>query len=92
MIKILSSKQIKDVDIYTIANEPIKSIDLMERAATNLFYKLINVHGYKKYFLLAGPGNNGGDAVALFRMLIESEIQASLIVLNETDNFRKIVF
>lgn len=87
MIKILSSKQIKDVDIYTIANEPIKSIDLMERAATNLFYKLINVHGYKKYFLLAGPGNNGGDAVALFRMLIESEIQASLIVLNETDNF-----
>ncbi|HOG19275.1 MAG TPA: NAD(P)H-hydrate dehydratase [Salinivirgaceae bacterium] len=92
MTKILSSKQIKDIDIYTIANEPIKSIDLMERAATNLFYKLINLHGYKKYFLLAGPGNNGGDAVALFRMLIESGVQASLIILNETDKFSKDCF
>ncbi|HPW65706.1 MAG TPA: NAD(P)H-hydrate dehydratase [Salinivirgaceae bacterium] len=87
MIKILSSQQIKNIDIYTIANEPIKSIDLMERAATNLFYKLVSEHGYKKFLLLAGPGNNGGDAVALFRMLVESGLQASLIILNETDNF-----
>jgi len=32
-MKILSAKQIKEADAFTIANEPINSIDLMERAA-----------------------------------------------------------
>lgn len=30
-MKILKSSQIREVDSYTIENEPIKSIDLMER-------------------------------------------------------------
>ena len=35
-MKILKSSQIKDVDAYTIKNEPIESIDLMERAAMTI--------------------------------------------------------
>ena len=34
MIPILNDKQIKSTDSYTILNEPVTSIDLMERAAT----------------------------------------------------------
>ena len=33
MKKILSSEQIRETDSYTIVNEPITSIDLMERAS-----------------------------------------------------------
>ena len=32
-MKIFTQTQIKELDQYTIANEPVKSIDLMERAA-----------------------------------------------------------
>ena len=33
-MKILSVEQIREADRYTIENEPIESVDLMERAAT----------------------------------------------------------
>ena len=33
-MKILTSGQIREADSYTIKNEPVASIDLMERAAT----------------------------------------------------------
>jgi len=36
-MKILSVSQIREADAYTIANEPISSVDLMERAATKCF-------------------------------------------------------
>ena len=32
-MKILAASQIREADAYTIANEPIASIDLMERAS-----------------------------------------------------------
>ena len=35
-MKIFPSSSIKKLDAYTIENEPIASIDLMERAATAL--------------------------------------------------------
>ena len=36
MVKIFTSAQLKELDDYTIAHEPIRSIDLMERAAKNV--------------------------------------------------------
>ena len=36
MIKIFPTIQIKELDAYTIENEPIASIDLMERASKAL--------------------------------------------------------
>ncbi len=87
MIKILSSKQIKEIDRHTITNEPIDSIDLMERVAFCLFENLINNHGYKPVILLAGCGNNGGDAVALFRLLNNAGIESKLIIINANDKF-----
>ena len=34
MIKIFSTDKVRELDKYTIQNEPISSIDLVERAAT----------------------------------------------------------
>ncbi|MCD6564587.1 MAG: hypothetical protein J7K53_01450 [Bacteroidales bacterium] len=40
--KIFSSEQVKGIDQYTISNEPIVSIDLMERAAGTVFQWILN--------------------------------------------------
>ena len=70
MMKIFSSDKVREIDAYTIENEPIRSTDLMERAATALF------KWYIQHFdrscgvaVFTGPGNNGGDGLALSRML-----------------------
>ncbi len=69
-MKILNAGQVKKLDAYTIENEPILSINLMERAAkicTNRIIKIIDKKTEIKVF--AGPGNNGGDGLAIARML-----------------------
>jgi len=69
-MKIFSSKQVKEIDSYTIEHEPISSIDLMERAAEQLYKWIAERYGISERFLVfAGPGNNGGDGLALARML-----------------------
>ncbi|MGM0375309.1 MAG: NAD(P)H-hydrate epimerase, partial [Bacteroidota bacterium] len=69
MQKILSSKAIQDIDAYTIKNEPISSIDLMERAATQAYKWISRNFPFEAFSVFAGPGNNGGDALAIARML-----------------------
>ena len=73
-MKIFTSAQIHELDKYTIEHEPIDSIDLMERAAKTLtaaiaeeWTKLTPV------IVFAGPGNNGGDALAVARSRQENK-------------------
>jgi len=68
-MKILPINKIREADAYTIQYEPIASIDLMERAATACFYWLIlNIPHEKKIRVFCGPGNNGGDGLAIARL------------------------
>ena len=69
-MKIFTGTQIKELDKYTIEHEPIKSIDLMERAAKAIA-NAITEHWNTSVpvVVFAGPGNNGGDALAVARML-----------------------
>lgn len=69
-MKILSVAQIREADQYTIQYEQIASVDLMERASrafTNWFTKHYSVE--KKVAIFCGMGNNGGDGLAVARML-----------------------
>ncbi|OFY97423.1 MAG: NAD(P)H-hydrate epimerase, partial [Bacteroidetes bacterium RIFCSPLOWO2_12_FULL_31_6] len=69
-MKILTAKQTQDADAYTIKNEPIKSIDLMERASQKCVDWLVNKFDKTVSFnLFCGVGNNGGDGLAITRML-----------------------
>ena len=69
-MKILSSQQLRDADAQTLTAQNISSWQLMERAATKLF-DWIKQHCSKNetFTVLAGTGNNGGDGLALARML-----------------------
>ncbi|MDI3526406.1 MAG: ADP-dependent NAD(P)H-hydrate dehydratase / NAD(P)H-hydrate epimerase [Tenuifilum sp.] len=70
-MKIFRIEQVKLIDSYTIQHEPIASIDLMERAAHALFGWFRNrFHNNRKVIIFCGPGNNGGDGLALARMLL----------------------
>jgi NAD(P)H-hydrate epimerase len=72
MIKIFPTYEVKQLDAYTIENEPIASIDLMERASQALT-KAISARWTNEtpIVVFAGPGNNGGDAFAVARLLAE---------------------
>ena len=69
-MKIFESGQIRKIDEYTILNEPVLSVDLMERAAFQI-YKWYSgkFDRSKRIVIFAGPGNNGGDGLALARIL-----------------------
>lgn len=72
-MKVFKANQIKSIDAYTIQHEPIKSIDLMERAATAIFsWFRSKYHKNRRFKIFCGPGNNGGDGLALARMLINA--------------------
>lgn len=72
-MKVFSIPQIQQADRYTIENEPIESIDLMERASIKLFEFISSHYSTNEYFIIfAGSGNNGGDAFALARLLYKS--------------------
>lgn len=85
-MKIFQGKEIKKLDAYTIENEPIASIDLMERAALALT-KAIEVRWSKNFPIkvFAGPGNNGGDALAVTRLLAEKGYDIEAFLFNTSD-------
>jgi ADP-dependent NAD(P)H-hydrate dehydratase / NAD(P)H-hydrate epimerase len=71
-MKIFSAAQIHEWDQHTIEHTPIRSIDLMERAASACAGWLKDF-GYadKKLHIFCGKGNNGGDGLAIARLMVE---------------------
>jgi hydroxyethylthiazole kinase-like uncharacterized protein yjeF len=71
MLPLLIASQIREADAYTITNEPISSIDLMERASKAFVGWFINHFQDKKKSIsvYCGTGNNGGDGLAIARLL-----------------------
>lgn len=86
-MKILDAPQIRQVDAQTIEQEPIKSIDLMERAARQCFLRIKRLMkpglGIKVF---CGMGNNGGDGLAIARMLAGSGYPVKVYKVVHTEN------
>lgn len=69
-MKILSAGQIKTLDSYTTQEESISSLDLMENAAMAFCEKYATKWNQDRpVVVFAGHGNNGGDALAIARLL-----------------------
>ncbi len=81
-MEILSAEQIRGWDEFTMAHEPILSIDLMERAASKCF-EWLDINGYTQtsFTIFCGKGNNGGDGLALARMLSERDCFITVYIL-----------
>ena len=82
-MKIFTTAQIRELDKYTIEHEPIASLDLMERAARVLTQVVVQEWTVATPIVIfAGPGNNGGDALAMARMLSEQNYQVNVYLFN----------
>ncbi|MCO5233848.1 MAG: NAD(P)H-hydrate dehydratase [Chitinophagales bacterium] len=82
-MKILTASQIREADQYTIQNEPISSIQLMERAAGKVVEILLNEFQstQRVKHIFCGTGNNGGDGLAIARMIHQLGHQVKVYLL-----------
>ncbi|KAA9034347.1 NAD(P)H-hydrate dehydratase [Ginsengibacter hankyongi] len=80
-MKIFSAKQIKNWDSFTIKNEPIASVDLMERAAKACADWILKKFQQPTSFkIVCGKGNNGGDGLAIARLLIQNNFPVCVYI------------
>ncbi|MHA7057269.1 NAD(P)H-hydrate dehydratase [Aquimarina sp. M1] len=86
-MKIFSADQMRQADEITIQSQKITSLDLMERAATQIFNVLhqrlqgapIPIH------VFCGIGNNGGDGLVISRLLVEHGYHVKTYIVNFSD-------
>ena len=83
-MKILSAAQIRAWDAYTIQHEPISSIGLMERAALACVNWILR-SSYKQnsFIIFCGKGNNGGDGLAIARLLHLQNTLVTIYILDD---------
>ena len=82
-MKLLTNTEIRELDSYTIGHEPIRSVDLMERAAKVMTQSIVERwSNIVPIVVFAGPRNNGGDALAIARMLAEKRYNVSVYLFN----------
>lgn len=93
-MKIISAEQTRALDAHTIDQEPIASIDLMERASATFVNWFVDKFGepVTPVIIFCGPGNNGGDGLAIARMLhhkgYEVEVVLCQISKNTSDDYQ----
>ncbi len=82
-MKIFTAAQSQELDKYTIEHEPISSVDLMERAAKALTHAIEEEWGSRTpVVVFAGHGNNGGDALAVARLLAGDGYEVKVYLFN----------
>lgn len=93
-MKILSAEETRQADAYTIKNEPVASIDLMERAS-KAFTEIFTQHydHSNPVLIFCGNGNNGGDGLAVARLLKQRKYKVNVYLVNfegkGSDDFNK---
>lgn len=83
-LKVLNSEQIRQADQFTIKNEPIASLDLMERASeTFVDWFLRQFPEGSLVRIICGTGNNGGDGLVIARLLLEYNFEIEVFVVGD---------
>ena len=91
-MKILSVDQIRQLDQATIAHEPIAPIQLMERASQAFVdWFTVRYDAFTPVKVFCGLGNNGGDGLAIARLLVQANYIVEVFVVRhaprESDDF-----
>ena len=89
-MKIFTAPQIKALDRRTIKEQNLPTLELMERAAkafTNWFLKRYDFR--QNVQVLCGIGDNGGDGVAIARLLYERDYAVTVYVLKFSNKMTK---
>ncbi len=80
-MKLFTTSQVAEIDRFTIENEPVADIDLMERAALQITGWFVrHFPSEQRIIVFAGPGNNGGDGLAIARQLAELDYKVDVYI------------
>ena len=81
-MEILGIHQIQAWDAFTMEHEPIASIDLMERASRVFISWFLEKvpSGIHRVGVIVSKGNNGGDGLAVARMLADHGLEVSVLI------------
>jgi NAD(P)H-hydrate epimerase len=88
-MKIVSKEQMRDIDTRTSRDYGIPSVVLMENAGSALFNVIRDkVHGYenKRFAVLCGSGNNGGDGAVVARKLFMAGVYVLTVFVADIGN------
>jgi len=69
-VELLTPAQMQEIDKRAIKEYLIPSMLLMEHAAYQIFSYIKDEYDGNKVIIVCGPGNNGGDGLALARQLV----------------------
>ena len=91
MKELLNSTQMKACDQYTIEKLGIPSMVLMERAALSVVQEIIKDYLPEEIsaVIFAGTGNNGGDGIAIGRILKEKGAKVQIIMVGNLEKSSK---
>jgi hydroxyethylthiazole kinase-like uncharacterized protein yjeF len=90
-MKILSAEQMRDADRLTTERYGIPSLELMENAGCGVLSYLVSAYPdlrSKRIVILCGKGNNGGDGLAVARLLRQSGVSAVVLLFAEPSAMR----
>ena len=91
MKEVVSCERMKQLDAYTIEKRGIPSCVLMERAALKTVEEMEKVfhknNTEEKILCVCGSGNNGGDGIAIARILFLHGYQAEIYVAGNHSSF-----
>lgn len=86
-MKIFTSSDIREIDRKTVERDGITSWELMERAASLVTKEIMERWSpTQRIVVFAGPGNNGGDALAVSRMLIDQGYHPEIYLFNTKEH------
>lgn len=90
-MKVASAEQMQRIDHAAQTDYNIPGVMLMERAACTVLEEIIRYMGSpagKRIYIFCGKGNNGGDGLALARMLPEFGAEVIVVLMAEPDKYQ----
>lgn len=82
-MKIFTTEGIRRIEEVTLDNGNLSKLDLMERGASAVAYEIISRwRPSRRIVIFAGPGNNGGDALAVARIIMEQGYRPEVYFFN----------
>ena len=88
MKQIVDSDKMKRIDKHTMEVIKVPPLVLMERAAMEVVYKVMEtIKKEDRILVVCGPGNNGADGVAASRILFMQGYHVSILLLFEKGKY-----
>jgi NAD(P)H-hydrate epimerase len=87
MLPVLDNEAMREADRHTIEDLGIPGLELMENASAGVVDALRDTYPEARRFLiLCGRGNNGGDGLAAARLLVGGDLEIKVLLFSNPEN------